>query len=352
MMTPQQFQKRLLTWFDQHGRKDLPWQKNKTPYRVWVSEIMLQQTQVSTVISYFERFIARFPDVKTLARADEDEVLHLWTGLGYYNRARNLQRAAKIIVADYRGQFPSTLDELEKLPGIGRSTAGAILSIAFEKKAAILDGNVKRVLTRLNGIIDWPGEKKITERLWDFAEKHTPNKRNADFSQAMMDLGATLCVRGKPRCEDCPFEKFCIARAKGIEKKLPQAKPRKTLPVREVCFIILQKKPNFVLLEKRPSTGVWANLWGLPEIPAGSSLEEIKRYCRDRFRLDLDSLVLGETFRHTFSHFHLDITPIITSITKTRLALVEDAARIWYNLRDPQALGLSAPVKFLLEKLL
>ena len=194
------FQKCLLTWFDQHGRKNLPWQKNKNPYQTWVSEVMLQQTQVSTVIPYFLRFIDQFPSVTTLAQATEDEVLHLWTGLGYYTRARNLHRSAKIIVEHYEGQFPNAYAELEKLPGIGRSTAGAILSIAFEKATPILDGNVKRVLTRWRGITEWPGEKNTLATLWDIAEQLTPSERCADYTQAIMDLGATICTRKKPLC--------------------------------------------------------------------------------------------------------------------------------------------------------
>src|SRR3990167_8286209 len=204
-LTPKKFQQLLCQWFDTHGRKNLPWQKNKTPYRVWLSEIMLQQTQVSTAIPYFQRFLTRFPTIKSLANASEDEVLHLWTGLGYYSRARNLYHAAKLVVEKHHGKFPDQLEELEKLPGIGRSTAGAILSIAFEKKATILDGNVKRVLTRLYGITEWVGEKKIIEALWKLAEKYTPAFRCADYTQAIMDLGATLCIRGKPACEKCPF---------------------------------------------------------------------------------------------------------------------------------------------------
>jgi A/G-specific adenine glycosylase len=347
-MTPKQFQTVLLNWFDQYGRKDLPWQKNKTPYRVWVSEIMLQQTQVSTVIPYFQRFIEKFPDVKTLADAKEDDVLHYWTGLGYYQRARNLQRAAKIILTDYHGQFPQELAELEDLPGIGRSTAGAILSIAFEKKAAILDGNVKRVLTRLHGITEWPGEKKVLEQLWALAEKYTPVSRNADYSQAIMDLGATLCVRGKPRCDQCPFNKMCAAYAQGIEKKLPQAKPRKILPVREIIFVLLRKNPHFVLLEKRPSTGVWANLWSLPELSINT---DVKKTCQKRFNVDIQKIELADSFRHTFSHFHLNITPATAFVNKTAVKIMEEGTQIWYNLHDPQKIGLPAPVKFLLEKL-
>jgi len=197
----------VLKWFDQFGRKNLPWQQNKTPYRVWVSEIMLQQTQVTTVIPYYERFMSIFPTLKSLAEAKEDAVLHLWTGLGYYSRARNLHRTAKLIQENFHGIFPDTLDALQELPGIGRSTAAAILSIAFQKPATILDGNVKRVLSRLFAITEWPGEKETLEKLWKIAEKLTPNERVDDYTQAMMDIGATICIRGKPHCENCPLQK-------------------------------------------------------------------------------------------------------------------------------------------------
>jgi A/G-specific adenine glycosylase len=340
------FQKSVLTWFDNHGRKDLPWQHNKTPYRVWVSEIMLQQTQVTTVIPYYLRFMEHFPDISSLAKASEDEVLHLWTGLGYYSRARNLHRTAKIIASN--GQFPDELSELEKLPGIGLSTAGAILAIAFEKKATILDGNVKRVLTRSHGISEWPGAKKISDQLWEIAEKLTPNERVADYTQAIMDLGATICVRGKPHCETCPLEKMCVAHSQGIEAKLPQSKPRKSLPIRQATLLILQNN-NQIFLEKRPPAGIWGGLWSLPEISGHVALHEIKKICAERFKFEMIELKLKECFRHTFSHFHLDIIPAVVVIKRTKLKVMEDGQQIWYNLRDPAVVGLPAPVKKLLS---
>lgn len=338
------FQKRMLTWFDQHGRKDLPWQHNKTPYRVWVSEIMLQQTQVTTVIPYFSKFMEHFPDIESLAKAKEDEVLHLWTGLGYYSRARNLHRAAKIIAQ--QGQFPNELSELEKLPGIGRSTAGAMLAIAFEKQATILDGNVKRVLTRLHGITEWPGTKKISDQLWIIAEKLTPAERTADYTQAIMDLGATICTRGKPNCSHCPLEKICIAHAQGIEAKLPQPKPRKSLPVRQTTLLILQNN-NQVLLQKRPPVGIWGGLWSLPEISGHVTIQEIKKFCSNQF--EIVEMKLKDSFRHTFSHFHLDIIPAIVVIKKIKIKIMEDNQQIWYNLNKPAVVGLPAPIKKLLS---
>lgn len=349
-LTANIFQRIILRWFDRFGRKDLPWQKNKTPYRVWISEIMLQQTQVSTVIPYFKRFVAQFPNVETLANADEDTVLHFWSGLGYYHRARHLHSAAKKIISEFNNQFPNEPDELEALPGIGRSTAGAILSIAFGKKAAILDGNVKRVLTRLHGIIEWPGEKKVTDTLWTLAENYTPKKRCADYTQAIMDLGATLCVRGKPQCAQCPFESYCIARAKNIEKILPKAKPRKTLPIREVTLLILHNNMS-VLLEKRPPIGVWAGLWSLPELTGKPSAAEIKTFCQKRFKVNIQALESGASFRHTFSHYHLEITPVFLTVHKTNNKIVEDKQQIWYKQHQSQRIGMPAPIKMLLNKL-
>ncbi len=350
-LTPRKFQQLLLNWFDHSGRKDLPWQQNKTPYRVWVSEIMLQQTQVSTVIAYYHRFMEHFPTIEKLAAASEDTVLHLWTGLGYYNRARNLQKAAKIIVQNHKGEFPNQLSELEKLPGIGPSTAGAILSIAFNQPATILDGNVKRVLTRIEGITEWPGTKPVLERLWAIAERFTPTQRTADYSQAIMDLGATLCVRGKPRCIDCPCQSYCIAHAQGIEKTLPATKPRKILPIRQVTLLIMRKQSHLVLLEKRAPAGVWASLWSLPEIAGTPSPAEIRKICKQRFQLTPEQLTFGESFRHTFSHFHLDIVPAHVTVKAISSKIMEDAQQIWYNLEQSQAVGLPAPVKLLLNNL-
>lgn len=349
-LSPTTFQKMLLTWFDKHGRKDLPWQQNKTPYRVWVSEIMLQQTQVTTVIPYFLRFMTRFPNIQTLARAEEDEVLHLWTGLGYYSRARNLHRTAKIICQEYSGAFPQTLDALVTLPGIGQSTAGAILTLAMQQKATILDGNVKRVLTRLHGITQWPGEKAVLEQLWQIATRLTPNKRVDDYTQAIMDMGATLCVRGQPLCPQCPFAKHCLAHRQGIEKSIPQAKPRKTLPVREATMLILQHQQH-VLLQKRPQTGIWGGLWSLPELSGTLSEKTIQAACKAQFKLTPKHISLQDSFRHTFSHFHLDILPAVITLRTRPAKIIDSEEQIWYNLQQSQTVGLPAPVKKLLREL-
>ncbi|MEO8401472.1 MAG: A/G-specific adenine glycosylase [Gammaproteobacteria bacterium] len=348
--TPTTFQKLVLTWFDSHGRKDLPWQHDKTPYRVWISEIMLQQTQVVTVIPYFQRFIARFPDVQSLAFAKEDDVLHLWTGLGYYNRARNLHRTAKSIAENFQGKFPADLEELQSLPGIGRSTAGAILAIAFQQRAAILDGNVKRVLTRFHAIKEWSGEKNTAAALWEITEKLTPNNRVADYTQAMMDMGATVCIRGKPHCDICPLQKLCLARQLGIEKTLPRAKPKKILPIRQATLLILQNA-NCVLLEKRPPVGIWGGLWSLPEIINFTDEDAIHAVCRQRFQIQSNTVKLDEPFRHTFSHFHLDILPALVTLKTKPRKIMDSEQRIWYNLQQSQEVGLPAPVKKLLRNL-
>jgi len=264
MISDKQFQNRLLTWFDQHGRKHLPWQQNKTAYRVWISEIMLQQTQVNTVIPYYQRFMQRFPDLSSLAQAEPDEVLHLWAGLGYYSRARNLHRAAQLIMQNHQGEFPASLAILQKLPGIGQSTAGAILALAFNQPAAILDGNVKRVLARFHGITDFINEKSVENRLWELAAHYTPKKCVADYTQAMMDLGATLCIRGKPACERCPLSEDCLARQQNIAALLPRKKAARELAVRTATFVVFKMQAS-ILLHKRPDKGIWGGLWSLPE---------------------------------------------------------------------------------------
>jgi A/G-specific adenine glycosylase len=317
-----------------------------------VSEIMLQQTQVTTAAPYFQRFMASFPDVVSLANASEDEILHHWTGLGYYNRARNLHKAARLIVDGHKSRFPDTQDALEALPGIGRSTAGAIQAIAFGRPAAILDGNVKRVLTRVFGIHGWPGEKAVEAELWALAEFYTPTERVADYTQAMMDIGATLCVRGQPRCAQCPLQKSCIAHAQGIEKTLPTKKVGKKIPVRAATFLILQNQHAGVLLEKRPSSGIWGGLWSLPEIPEVVSSAAIRAACLERFRMSCVSIRKGKNFRHTFSHFHLDILPVYIKVKTPAAKIMESDQQIWYKLRQPDAVGLPAPVKLLLEALM
>ena len=344
-MSPQQFSTAVLDWFDQHGRHHLPWQQGINPYRVWVSEIMLQQTQVSTVLNYFDRFMQALPTVQALAEAPEDEVLHLWTGLGYYTRARNLQKAAKIVVDRYAGEFPRSVAELTELPGIGRSTAGAIASISMGLRAPILDGNVKRVLARFTAQAGYPGEPKVANALWASAERYTPLTRVNHYTQAMMDLGATICTRSKPSCLICPLQRGCEAHMLGQETHYPEPKPRKSLPQRRTLMPLLANHEGAILLYRRPSTGLWGGLWSLPELDSLEQLEDLayQHGLRLNERHALDSLT------HTFSHFQLAIEPWLVRVDPVG-AHVAEPDWVWYNLATPPRLGLAAPVKKLLKR--
>jgi len=339
------FSKAVLGWFDEHGRHDLPWQHNKTPYRVWVSEIMLQQTQVVTVIPYYQRFMDSFPNVQALASATSDEVLHHWTGLGYYARARNLHKCAQTIVNDYEGEFPRDAELLEGLSGIGRSTAGAIASISMGMDSAILDGNVKRVLSRFHAIEGWPGNKKISDAMWIVAQGYTPKKRTGDYTQAMMDLGATLCTRSKPQCEICPLMPQCEAYELGRVKEFPNSKPKKEKPVKSTRMLIIEHQGE-VLLRQQPSSGLWGGLWIFPQ-------QELQDEALQHPMLDnckVSQVQAGEPFRHTFSHYHLDIHPLRITL-KDKVEQVGEAQILWYNLKQPASVGLAAPVKKLLDAL-
>jgi A/G-specific adenine glycosylase len=340
------FSARLLTWYDAHGRKTLPWKRKRDPYRIWVSEIMLQQTQVTTVVPYFERFIEKFPDVPALARARLDTVLHLWTGLGYYARARNLHKAAKIIVAAHGGKFPRTVEAVQELPGIGRSTAGAILALAFGQRHAILDGNVKRVLTRYHAIGEPVNQRDTEARLWALAEKHTPTTRVDDYTQAIMDLGATLCRRSKPECARCPVQRGCAAYALGRPEAFPVSARRKPIPVREVNWLIIRDARGRILMQRRPPSGLWGGLWSFPE----TTDADVAQWSRARLGLAIEAQAALPAWRHTFSHFHLDITPIPARLLVAASAM-ENADTVWYNVGSPATRGLSAPVKRLLEYL-
>lgn len=307
---------------------------------------MLQQTQVATVIPYFERFIATYPTVTDLANAELDQVLHLWSGLGYYARARNLHRAARMIRDQCAGEFPQTVAELETLPGVGRSTAGAIASIAFKQRAAILDGNVKRVLTRYRAIAGYPGDASVNKKLWDIAEELTPTERNADYTQAIMDLGATICTRSKPKCGLCPLNADCQAHLQNRVVEFPTRKASKALPVR-TTYMLLVRNQERIFLEKRPSTGIWGGLWSLPEL---KDVSEIATWCR-RHDMKVLQQKNWSAFRHTFSHYHLDITPIVLDVKPAIRKIMDSANHTWYNVDQPDALGLAAPVKKLLESL-
>jgi len=347
------FADRLLAWFDVHGRHDLPWQHPRTPYRVWVSEVMLQQTQVQTVIGYFERFLARFPDLPTLAGAHEDEVLALWSGLGYYSRARNLHRAAQACVQRHGGTLPEDIDALSALPGIGRSTAAAILAQAHEQRHAILDGNVKRVLSRLLGETEWPGKPAIERRLWIDAEARLPQQRLADYTQALMDFGATHCTARKPRCTDCPMRDECRAHADDAVTRIPARKPAKATPTRTVHLLVFRDAEGRVLLERRTGKGVWQGLWSVPE----ASDDAAARALRDA--LGASEGVALPTFVHAFSHYRLHASPVLHPVPEARDPSRPEGGssvgmtneRRWIARDDYDALGLPRPIRTLLESL-
>jgi len=319
------FSQRLLHWFDQHGRHDLPWQNNPTPYRVWVSEIMLQQTQVATVIPYYQRFMERFGDLQSLTRSAQDDVLQHWAGLGYYARGRNLHKAAGIILEHHGGVFPEDIEAVNALPGIGRSTAGAILALSRNQRHAILDGNVKRILCRFHGISGLPGNKKTESELWHAAEQNTPVERVADYTQAIMDIGATLCTRSKPGCGICPQQAACFAFKHSEVASLPQSKPRKTKPTRHRYMLALLDSNNNISLFKRPEKGIWGGLYSLPEFESRQACaEQLSSYDLEAS----DSIQTGEDINHTFTHFKLRITPLFLSLPpETLSALLVHSAR-------------------------
>ncbi len=341
------FVSKLLRWFDQFGRHDLPWQKQKTAYRVWLSEIMLQQTQVKTVIDYFHRFITRFPNVKALATADSDEVLQLWAGLGYYARARNLHRAAQIIHEQYNGRFPRTVDALQQLPGIGRSTAGAIVAIAFGDKGVILDGNVKRVLSRVYAIEGSPLDKNIVDSLWTIAEKLTPEERVGDYTQAIMDLGATLCTRLQPRCGDCPLQSLCEAYRLNRVADFPAKKAKKEKPKRDVHLVLLENNLQQILLLKRPDSGIWGGLWCLPEV---LEKEEILNWCAQQNIKNCTLQSSLEPIKHVLTHFNLQIHvhPVKCVTGKPRADHV--TLGTWTALPALTSLGFPAPIQKLFKR--
>lgn len=346
--SPDAFATALLTWFDLHGRRDLPWQRDRTLYRVWVSEIMLQQTQVGVVIPYFERFTRRFPTLLDLAEAPIDAVLALWSGLGYYARARNLHRAAGLIRDRHGGSFPDRFDQVEALPGIGRSTAGAILSLATDQRHPILDGNVKRVLARCFLVEGWPGRSSVLAQLWDLAECLTPRERVAAYNQGMMDLGATICTRSSPACGLCPLTTHCRAMALGRQGELPASRPRRVLPARTTQMLVATNPAGEILVERRPPAGVWGGLWSLPETTPGQDLGD---WCQTRFGATPTRVEMLPTRRHTFSHFSLEIRVVSLRLEAARIAIADGDAQRWLKPQDILSLGLPAPVKSILETL-
>jgi A/G-specific adenine glycosylase len=337
----------LLQWWDVHGRKDLPWQHNPSPYRVWVSEIMLQQTQVTTVERYYDRFITYFPTVAALADANIDRVLHLWSGLGYYARARNLHRAAGIVRDQFGGELPTGIDALQTLPGIGRSTAGAILALAGDRSFPILDGNVRRVLARVFLIEGWPGSSAASRELWKLSEACTPVETAGNYTQAIMDLGASICTRRNPGCADCPLAVRCAARSMGLVEKIPAPRPKRKRPQREVVFVMVLREGD-VLLQRRPDSGVWGGLWCFPET---AEVNNVSEWCENKVGISPDRIEIRPKVHHAFTHFDLSMTPVEAHIGRPPGRVSEDGRWLWYDPQTPAEIGLAAPVARLLESL-
>jgi A/G-specific adenine glycosylase len=345
-MTPTRsdFSSFLVRWHRQHGRHDLPWQRTRDAYRIWLSEIMLQQTQVSTVIPYYARFLDRFPTIESLAQAPLESVLELWAGLGYYARARNLHRCAQDVACKHGGKFPVAPQSIAELPGIGRSTAAAISVFAFGSRAAILDGNVKRVLARCFGIEGFPGTTKTETELWSLAESLLPEQDIEAYTQGLMDLGATLCTRSKPRCDECPMHAICVARQSGRQAELPVAKPKARLPVREATVLMITNGRR-VLLERRPPAGIWGGLLALPELVSGE-IDDFAR--RHGFRFSASRAL--PTYRHTFSHFHLNMLPIVCDV-ETSTSNVREPGWLWLDMGEIESAAVPTPVRNLLRKI-
>jgi A/G-specific adenine glycosylase len=337
----------LIDWHAREGRHDLPWQQDRTPYRVWVSEIMLQQTQVSTVLPYYQRFMQRFPDGVALANAPLDDVLHLWSGLGYYARARNMHRAAVRVRDEFAGEFPQTFDELASLPGIGRSTAGAILSLSTGQRFPILDGNVKRVLSRYYAVQPAANQRAHADKLWQLSDKCTPADDVSVYTQAIMDLGATVCTRRKPLCSYCPIAPACIARRTGRQHEFPAPRQMKPRRARHVFMLIAMREDGGVFLERRPESGIWGGLWCLPEFDSESAARAFATQTLLDAAVEPQPLELIE---HAFTHFDLAITPLLTRCAGPA-GVMDEPRSLWYNPRDPESVGLPAPIKTLLGSL-
>jgi A/G-specific adenine glycosylase len=345
---PESFSHKLIAWQKHHGRHDLPWQQNRDPYAIWVSEIMLQQTQVATVIPYYSRFMARFPDIAALARASEEDVLTCWSGLGYYARGRNLHKAAQIIQQQHAGQFPDSFDDVATLPGIGPSTAAAICVFTFGQHHAILDGNVKRVLARVFGMAGYPGTKPVENTLWQLARSLLPKKNLGTYTQGLMDLGATICTRSKPRCTGCPMQADCVALIENRIGELPTPKPAKALPEKQAVFLVIRHGHD-LLLEKRPSPGIWGGLWSLPEAstdmdPAQTCMQVCGQMPNEVNRLT--------PLTHTFSHFKLHIQPIELRLSRRPLKTGEAGSQIWMPLQDAIHAALPKAVEKILTGLI
>jgi A/G-specific adenine glycosylase len=345
----QTFSARLLRWFAVHGRHHLPWQANPTAYRVWVSEVMLQQTQVATVIPYYQRFMARFPTVQSLAAAPLDEVLHRWTGLGYYARARNLHACAQAVITAHGGEFPSELDALMGLPGIGRSTAGAILALSGGQRHAILDGNVKRVLARVFGIAGNPASSAVLAALWARSDACTPTSKLREYTQAIMDLGATVCSRALPKCTRCPLNSECIAALEGRQAELPGRRPRRARPSRETTLLIAHTEFTgsiAVLVERRPASGLWGGLWSPPQF---DSEQEALEWCRREVGTPFPTSHALAPIDHAFTHFDLRLKPLSVRCQPNQIH--DGSDRLWYPIETPPHIGLPQPIHQLFERL-
>jgi A/G-specific adenine glycosylase len=328
----------VLKWYDKAGRHDLPWKKPLSAYRVWVSEVMLQQTQVTTVIPYFKRFLKAFPTVQALANASLDEVLHYWSGLGYYARARNLHKTAQQIVTHYQGIFPTDVAVMETLPGIGRSTAGAIVAQAYNRRAPILDANVKRVLARFHCVSGWYGQKDVATQLWSLAEQYTPWEKVADYTQAIMDLGATCCTRADPQCHLCPLQKKCQAKQLNEQHLYPTQKPKKAIPSKTVVMLILTNAKGELFMQQRPLQGIWGGLWSLPEF-ADEPTAKLGLQAFAGKKLQWESLT---EVKQPFTHFHLQIAPKFVTLDHNCVVTLSGQ---WIDQKQFKKLGLPAPIK-------
>ena len=338
------FSSRLIAWHKRHGRHDLPWQNTKDPYRVWLSEIMLQQTQVATAIPYYRRFLQRFPQLADLAAAPVEDVMALWSGLGYYARARNLHATARAVMRDHRGVFPRDAAVIAQLPGIGRSTANSIATFCFDARAPILDGNVRRVLCRAFGIEGFPAGSAVEKRLWALAEALMPARHGAAYNQAQMDLGAAVCTRARPRCAACPLDDFCIARASGRTDELPTRKPRRAIPLRHATLLVLLDGDR-VLLETRPAAGIWGGLLSLPELPEGA---DARQWAGQRFACRVHAVSPAPALEHSFSHFRLHIAPLLLRVTLDHAAM--EPGRRWLRLADTANAALPAAIRRILNE--
>jgi len=341
------FARRLLSWFSINGRHDLPWQSDPSPYRVWVSEIMLQQTQVATVIPYFERFVVRFPDTESLARASLDDVLALWSGLGYYARARNLHRAAEIVIECHGGELPDQFDELIELPGIGRSTAGAILAQALGQRHPILDGNVKRVLARFHAIAGFPSKAAVARELWERADEHTPSTSVAEYTQAIMDLGATVCMRGQPRCAVCPLSEDCVAHSLQIAHTLPTPRKKAERSSRSITVLVVQNADGETLLERRPASGIWGGLLSFPEL--GEDQDETE-WCKQRLGSQPAAKRPMANIEHAFTHFDLTLKPVRLTLANGISTVMDGDRWLWYNSSQPLPGGVATPIGKILRE--